>query len=117
MRKRAGVACNLHVNLVFVTKYRRDVFPSEMLRRRGHVHLLVHYPPKVAISRLMNSFKGVSSRRLRQELTDNVNLAILHGRLSSGSYFAGLEWRSTGNVQALGQGPAAARPGSSRTTE
>jgi putative transposase len=32
-----------------------------------HVHLLVHYPPKVALSRLIGSLKGVSARRLRQE--------------------------------------------------
>jgi putative transposase len=32
-----------------------------------HVHLIVHYPPKVALSNLVNSLKGVSSRRFRQE--------------------------------------------------
>ncbi len=31
-----------------------------------HVHLLVLYPPRIALSVLVNSFKGVSSRRLRQ---------------------------------------------------
>ncbi len=31
-----------------------------------HVHLLVTYPPRVALSILVNSLKGVSSRRLRQ---------------------------------------------------
>jgi putative transposase len=31
-----------------------------------HVHLLVSYPPQVAVSRLVSSLKGVSSRRLRQ---------------------------------------------------
>ena len=31
-----------------------------------HVHLLVSYPPQVAVSRLVNSLKGVSSRRLQQ---------------------------------------------------
>jgi putative transposase len=30
-----------------------------------HVHLLVEYPPKVSLSTLVNSLKGVSSRRLR----------------------------------------------------
>ena len=30
-----------------------------------HVHLLVHYPPRVALSRLVGSLKGVSARRLR----------------------------------------------------
>jgi putative transposase len=32
-----------------------------------HVHLLVAYPPQLALSRLVNSLKGVSSRRLRQQ--------------------------------------------------
>jgi len=35
-----------------------------------HVHLLVKYPPKVAVSNLVNSLKGVSSRLLRKERTD-----------------------------------------------
>jgi putative transposase len=97
--------------LVFVTKYRREVFTPQMLTRceeimrnvctdfdaelkrfngeRDHVHLLVHYPPKVAISRLVNSLKGVSSRYLRQEFTGTANQALMHGRFWSGSYFAG----------------------------
>jgi putative transposase len=36
----------------------------------GHVHLLVNFPPTIAIARLVNSLKGVSSRRLRQEFPD-----------------------------------------------
>jgi REP element-mobilizing transposase RayT len=31
-----------------------------------HVHLLVVYPPKVALAKLVNLLKGVSSRRLRE---------------------------------------------------
>jgi putative transposase len=53
------------------------------------VHLLVHYPPSVAISRLVNSLKGVSARRLRQEFTGKINHAIMHGHFWSPSYFAG----------------------------
>jgi len=30
-----------------------------------HVHLLVTYPPKVAVSTLVNSLKGASARQLR----------------------------------------------------
>ena len=51
----------------------RDVcadFGAELGEFNGdtnHVHLLVNFPPAVAISRLVNSLKGVSSRRLRQE--------------------------------------------------
>lgn len=33
-----------------------------------HVHLLVNYPPKVSISKLVNSLKGVSSRMIRQKI-------------------------------------------------
>ena len=32
-----------------------------------HVHLLVHHPPTVARSRLVNSLKGCRSRRLRAQ--------------------------------------------------
>ncbi|GII20403.1 hypothetical protein Ppa05_71290 [Planomonospora parontospora subsp. antibiotica] len=45
-------------------------FECELVEFNGesdHVHLLVHFPPKVALSRLVNSLKGVSSRRLRTE--------------------------------------------------
>ncbi|MEU6731364.1 IS200/IS605 family transposase, partial [Nonomuraea wenchangensis] len=52
------------------------------------VHLLIHYPPKVAISKLVNSLKGVSSHYLRKEFTGQVNRAITHGPFWSPSYFA-----------------------------
>ncbi len=32
-----------------------------------HVHLLINNPPKAALSSLVNSLKGVSSRLLRKE--------------------------------------------------
>lgn len=79
----------LHAHLVFVTKYRRDVFTDahltamepmlaavcidfgatlvEFTGQDDHVHLLVEYPPTVQLSRLVGSLKGVSSRRLRQQ--------------------------------------------------
>jgi putative transposase len=111
VRRGAHVAYNLHAHLVFVTKYRREVFTEPMLERceeimravcadfdaelkefngeRDYVHLLVYYPPKVALSKLVNSLKGVSSRYLRQEFTGQVNRNVMHGRFWSGSYFAG----------------------------
>ncbi|MFG1701607.1 IS200/IS605 family transposase [Nonomuraea sp. M3C6] len=104
------VVSAMHVHLVFVTKYRRNVFNDEMLRRceeimievcdsfeaelrefngeDDYVHLLVHYPPKVAISKLVNSLKGVSSLYLRKEFTGRVNHAIMHGHFWSPSYLA-----------------------------
>ena len=82
----------LHVHGVFVAKYRRCVFGAEAIDvLRGifadvcsdahatwvqmdgeddPVHLLVQYPPKVAVSALVNSLKGVSSRLLRQQRPD-----------------------------------------------
>lgn len=99
----------IHVHLVFVTKYRREVFTKEILDDlRGifasvcadfeaelvefdgeddHVHLLVNYPPKVAVSNLVNSLKGVSSRLLRKERPD-IQKRYWRGVLWSPSYFA-----------------------------
>jgi len=53
-----------------------------------HVHLLVFYPPKVPVSALVNSLKGVSARRLRSEYTGRVNRARMNGHFWSPSYFA-----------------------------
>jgi putative transposase len=100
----------LHVHLVFVTKYRHGVLNDAMLTRceevmravcddfgaalaefngeDDHVHLLVEYPPKVAVSALVNSLKGVSARRLRQDFTGRVNRASMRGHFWSPSYFA-----------------------------
>jgi putative transposase len=101
----------MHAHLVFVTKYRHKVFNDRHLTRleeimravcadfecelvefngeNNHVHLLVNFPPKVAISKLVNSLKGVSSRRLRQEYPELVRHYWRAQRLWSGSYFAG----------------------------
>lgn len=101
----------MHVHLVFVTKYRHFVFVDRHLTRceeimravckdfeaelvefngeANHIHLLVNFPPKVAVSRLVNSLKGVSSRRLRQEFPDLVRHCWRAQRLWSGSHFAG----------------------------
>jgi putative transposase len=100
----------MHVHLVFVTKFRHKVFTDRHLSRmeaimrdvcrdfeaelvefngeNNHVHLLVNYPPKVAVARLVNSLKGVSSRRLRQEFPDLVRHYYRANKLWSGSYFA-----------------------------
>ncbi len=55
----------------------------------NHVHLLVNFPPKVALSRLVNSLKGVSSRRLRQEFPELARHHHRANQLWSTSYFAG----------------------------
>ena len=73
----------------------RDVcadFGAELAEFNGdtnHVHLLVNFPPTVTVSQLVNSLKGVSSRRLRQEFPDLLRHYWQANRLCSGSYFAG----------------------------
>ncbi|TYB94996.1 IS200/IS605 family transposase [Micromonospora sp. WP24] len=101
----------MHAHLVFVTKFRHEVFTDRHLARMeaimrdvcrdfeaelvefngadNHVHLLVNFPPKVAVARLVNSLKGVSSRRLRQEFPDLARHYYQANKLWSASYFAG----------------------------
>lgn len=115
MDMRTGRHCvfMLHAHLIFITKYRGTVFNEESLQRletilkevcdsfeveltefngeRDHVHLLVQYPPKVTLSKLINSLKGVSSRKLKQEFREIREHWICKrsGALWSPSYFAG----------------------------
>ncbi len=111
LRRGRYVVYNLHVHLVFVAKYRVKVFTKEILDdMRGifesvctdfeaqlvefdgeddHVHLLVNYPPKVSISKLVNSLKGVSSRMIRQKNYPSIKQKLWGGALWSPSYFAG----------------------------
>lgn len=108
VRKGRHVVYALHVHLVFVTKYRRDAlseiavrdlraifakvckdFEAELIECNGeddHVHMLIVYPPKVALSKLVNSLKGVSSRLLR-EWRPEVRGRYNGGVLWSPSYF------------------------------
>ncbi len=101
----------MQVHLVFVTKYRREVFTkailddlrpilasvcadfeAELVQFEGeddHVHLLVNYPPKVAVSHLVNSLKGVSSRMIRKNNYPSIRKKLWGGALWSPSYFAG----------------------------
>lgn len=81
----------LHAHLVFTPKYRKRIFTkqhlelmvntfkticknhdSELVEFDGesdHVHLLVLYPPRIALSVLVNTLKGISSRKLREKFS------------------------------------------------
>jgi putative transposase len=111
VRRGRSVVYNMHVHLVFTTKYRRGALTDAILTRceqimrnvcvdfgaelrefngeGDHVHLLVHYPPSVAVSKLVNSLKGVSSRYLRQEHGTHLRHYLWDDHLWSPSYFAG----------------------------
>jgi putative transposase len=110
VRRGRTVACSLHAHLVFTPKHRRGPFTSQILRRceqiirdvcadfgaeprefsgeADHVHLLRHYPPRVALSRLVGSLKGVSARRRRQEFPGHIRRYPRGEHFWSSSYFA-----------------------------
>ena len=97
--------------MAFVTKSRHKVFTDTHLTRMeetmrsvcadfecelvefngedNHAHLLVNFPPKVAVTKLVNSLKVISSRRLRQKFPDLVRHYWRANKLCSGTYFAG----------------------------
>lgn len=111
VRKGRHVTHQLHAHLVFVTQSRTGIFDDAMLKRceeimrevcgsfetelrefngeADYVHLLVHYPPKVALSKLINSLKGVSSRHLRAEYPGRIDHVGKGSAFWSRSYFAG----------------------------
>lgn len=110
IRRGRSVVYTLHAHLVFVPKYRRGVFTDEILTRceeimtevcadfraeltefngeSDHVHLLIHYPPQVALSRLVGSLKGVSARLLRKEYPEHIRRYLWGEHFWSPSYFA-----------------------------
>ena len=63
---------------------------AEFNGEQDHVHLLAAYSPKVALSHLVKSLKGVSSRRLRQDFTGRINRAAMRGLFWPPSYLARL---------------------------
>ena len=92
LRTKRHVKYSLHLQLVFVTKYRKKVFTEKIYKRlhfhfdrvcadfgcklvetngeKDHAHLLIEFLPHTTPSRLVNSLKGVSSRFLRQEFPE-----------------------------------------------
>ena len=98
----------LHAHLVFTPKYRKRVFKKEHLDlmkmvfidiclkndaqleefngEADYVHLLISYPPRIALSEIVNVLKGVSSRYLRKEFKKEY---WGNSALWSRSYFVG----------------------------
>ena len=109
---RTGRHCvfNLHVHLVFVTKYRQKIFTktyldfmqkifaeicidyqAQLVEFDGeveHVHLLISFPPQAQISKMINSLKGVSSRMLKKNYPEITKWYYQNKSLWSPSYFA-----------------------------
>ena len=109
---RTGRKCvyKTFVRLVFITKYRRGVFSIEMLERLqeifretcqqmeaeliefggedDHVHVMICYPPKLALSNLVSKLKGKSSYFLRREFHSQLKQKLWGKHLWSPSYCA-----------------------------
>jgi putative transposase len=89
LRKERHSVSDLKIHLVCVTKYRRKILTAESLAvieksfkevaakmdfkieefngESDHVHVLIEFPPKLSVSQMVNTLKGVSSRRYSQE--------------------------------------------------
>jgi len=108
-RQGRRVVYALHAHLVFTPKYRRAVITPRVLaelensmRRvcadfettldeinveQDHIHLLISYPPKVSLSKLVNSLKDVSSRHIRQLDYPEVQQALWGSHFWSPLYY------------------------------
>ena len=107
---RTGRSCVFKnfAHLVFVTKYRRNVFTTPMLDRLqemmtetcdlleaellefngedDHIHLLVSCPPKLAMANLVGKLKGRSSYLLRREYWAEIKDKLWGNHFWSPSY-------------------------------
>lgn len=99
----------LHAHLVFVCKYRRhvitprvfDLIRRSMRRTAGllglrlvaieadgdHRHLMVEYPPQLALSEIVRKLKGTSSRLVRKAQLPEVLRRLWGNAFWSPSYF------------------------------
>jgi putative transposase len=109
-RRGRHVVFKLQAHLVFTPKYRRGVITErvwQVLRaafervcvdfgatldegnyEADHAHLLVSYPPKVSLSGLVNSLKGVSAYDVRRTGYEEVTRALWGRAFWSPSYCA-----------------------------
>ena len=114
-RKTSHSVYDLKYHLVWITKYRKPVLTGEVALRcrelirqccssldveilkghvsKDHIHLFVSVPPQVSLSKLMQSVKGRSSRRMLDEFR-TLKRQFWGRHLWARGYFAA----SSGNV-------------------
>lgn len=100
---------DMKAHLVLTTKSRRKVMTGAMISRlhevfgdlcqkwdckmiefngeADHVHLLFQYYPQMSLPKFVNSVKSVSSRRIRQEFSDEINAIYWKDMFWNKSYF------------------------------
>lgn len=108
-RKKRHSVSLLHAHLVFCIKYRRKVITRrafEHLRRSmrntaqaldieivavesdgDHLHLMICYPPKLDLSKIVQRLKGASSRYIRTKNLSEVRKKLWGKAFWSPSYF------------------------------
>jgi putative transposase len=114
-RKGSHTVYDLKVHLVWITKYRYNVLPTEVGLRirelirqvcdangieilqgrvsKAHIHLYVSYPPSLSVSEMVRRLKGRSSRRIQEEFPQL-------GKRYWGQHFGGIGYAafSSGHV-------------------
>ena len=102
---------DFNFHLVFVTKYRKEIFTSEEKRNvmrnilleisKGnevtilelevlpeHIHMLISFPPKLSPSSVVKSFKGTSAREWFKHYPETKKM-LWKGHLWSPSFYMG----------------------------
>lgn len=109
VRKGSHSVFSIHLHLVFVTRYRRQVITSSILERlrevfahvciktkcqltefsgeEDHVHLLVDFHPDNNLSSLVASLKSASSRIIQKEFKEDLMTVYNKPVFWSGSYY------------------------------
>jgi putative transposase len=121
VKRTTGTVYTLNYHFVWCPKYRRDVLTEQVADRLrallyeiaaqyrleivacevmpDHVHLFVSAPPKYSPAELAKLFKGITSRRLHQELSEQIRGKVWKpGTLWSPSYYAGTAGNVSGAV-------------------
>lgn len=105
----ARAVSDLKAPLVLTTKYRKKLFTGEMIVRlhdivedlcqkwdgkmiefngeEEHIHLLFQYYPQLDLPKFISNIKSVSSPRVRQEFSTEVNKTYWKDVLWNESYF------------------------------
>lgn len=100
---------DMKAHLVLTTKYRRKVLTGEMIERLrnvvidlcgkwdckviefngedNHIHLLFQYYPQLELPKFVGNIKSVTSRKLRQEFSEEINKVYRGKALWNDSYF------------------------------
>ena len=107
---------DLHYHLVWVTKYRNMAFNEQIQQALkdkikgiakdrdytieavevmpNHVHILISAKPKVAVTVMVKTLKGIIGKWLFNTYPDEMNKYFWHGHIWSHSYYVG----SVGNT-------------------